>query len=58
MLTGKTLKRINERPREVERRPLALIGALSLAVAALLFVLVSSLMLALAALLAGSLGFF
>ncbi len=57
MLTGKTLKRINERPREVERRPLALIGALSLAVAALLFVLVSSLMLALAALLAGSLGF-
>src|SRR5215212_7818968 len=56
MLTRKTLARINERPRQVSRLPLAAIGAGSVVLAALLFVLTSSLPVGLAALAAGAAG--
>ena len=55
MLTRKTLGRLNNRPRKINRLPLAAIGAGSLALGAILFVLASSPLLALAALLAGAL---
>src|SRR5918912_526404 len=56
MLTRKTLARINERSREINRLPLAVIGLGSLALGGVLFVLASSSLLALAALLVGALG--
>jgi DnaJ domain len=56
MLNRRTLKRINERPRKMNRLPLVAIGVGSVALAALLVTLTSSLPLALAALLAGALG--
>jgi len=56
MLNRKTLKRINERPRQVSRLPLAAIGAGSVVLAALLFVQTSSLPVGLAALAAGAAG--
>jgi hypothetical protein len=46
MLTRKALKRINDQPRQVNRLHLALIGAGSVVLAALLFVLTSTLLLA------------
>jgi DnaJ domain len=56
MLTRKTLKRINERPRKVNRLPLALIGTGSVVLSALLATLTSSLLVGLAALAAGAAG--
>jgi hypothetical protein len=56
MLNKTTLKRINERPRKMNRLQLVAIGMGSVALAALLFTLTSSLPLALAALLAGAFG--
>jgi hypothetical protein len=56
MLTRKTLQRINDSPRQVNRLPLALVGVGSLALAALLFLFTSSLVLALAPVAAGALG--
>ena len=56
MLSTRTLKRINERSRTVNRLPLAAIGGGSLALAAMLAVLLGSPMLAIAALLLGALG--
>jgi hypothetical protein len=56
MLTRRRLKRVNERPRQVNRLPLLLVGAGSLALAGLLYVLLGFRLLALAALLAGVLG--
>ena len=55
MLTRRTLARINARPRKINRLPLAAIGAGSLVLGAILFVLASSPLIALAALLAGAL---
>jgi hypothetical protein len=56
MLTRSTLARINNRSRKINRLPLAAIGIGSLALGGVLFVLASSFLLALAALLAGVLG--
>jgi hypothetical protein len=56
MLTRSKLERINNRPREINRLALAVIGLGSLALGGVLFVLVSSLLLTLAALAAGVLG--
>jgi len=56
MLTRKTLKRINERPKHVNRLPLAMIGGGSVVLAALLAVLTSSLLVGLVALAAGAVG--
>jgi hypothetical protein len=56
MLTRSKLQRINNRSREINRVPLAMIGAGSLALGGVLFTLASSLPLALAALLAGVMG--
>jgi hypothetical protein len=56
MLTRKTLKRINERPRQVNRLPLAMIGAGAVVLAALLAVLTSSLLVGLVTLAAGAAG--
>src|SRR5918998_5421024 len=56
MLTTRALARINNRPRRINRLPLAVIGAGSLALGGVLFVVASSLPLALAALLLGVLG--
>jgi len=56
MLNRRTLKRVNERSRQVNRLPLVLVGAGSLAPAGLLYVLLGLRVLALAALLAGVLG--
>jgi hypothetical protein len=56
MLTRKTLKRINERPKHVNRLPLAMIGGGSVVLAALLAVLTSSLLVGLVALAAGAAG--
>ena len=56
MLTRKTLKRINERPRQVNRLPLAMIGGGSVVLAALLAVLTSSLLVGLVAIAAGAAG--
>jgi hypothetical protein len=56
MLTRKTLKRVNERRRQVSRLPLLLVGAGSLALAGLLYAVLGLRVLALAALLAGVLG--
>jgi DnaJ-domain-containing protein 1 len=56
MLTRTALKRINERPRKVNRLPLALIGAGSVVVSALLVTLTSSLLFGLVALAAGAAG--
>lgn len=56
MLTRKTLARINNRPREINRLFLAVIGVGSLALGGVLFVLVSAPLLALVALAAGALG--
>jgi hypothetical protein len=56
MLNRKTLKRINQRPKQLNLLPLLLIGTVSLALAALLLVLASSLLLVLIAIAAGTLG--
>jgi hypothetical protein len=56
MLTRTALKRINERPRKVNRLPLALIGAGSVVLSALLATLTSSLLIGLVALAAGAAG--
>src|SRR5215212_3710219 len=56
MLTRKTLKRINERPRQVNRLPLAVIGGGSVVLAALLAVMTSSLLVGLVALAGGAAG--
>jgi hypothetical protein len=56
MLTRTALKRINERPRKVNRLPLALIGAVSIVLSALLVTLTSSLLIGLGALAAGAAG--
>jgi hypothetical protein len=56
MLTRTALKRINERPRKVNRLPLALIGAGSVVLSALLVTLTSSLLIGLGALAAGAAG--
>jgi hypothetical protein len=56
MLTRSTLARINNRSRKINRLPLAAIGASSLALGGVLFLLTSSLVLALAAVAAGILG--
>src|ERR671921_431491 len=50
MLTTRALARINNRPRRINRLPLAVIGAGSLALGGVLFVVASSLSLAVAAL--------
>jgi hypothetical protein len=57
MLIRKTLARLKNRPKGSRLRPLAAIGAGSLALGGVLFVVASSLPLALAALAAGVLGF-
>jgi hypothetical protein len=56
MLTRKTLKRMNDRPRQVSRLPLALIAGGSAVLAALLAVLMSSLLVGLVVLAAGAAG--
>ena len=56
MLTRRTLARLNERPKEINCSPLMVIGAVSLALGGVLFVVASSLPLVLAALAAGALG--
>jgi DnaJ-like protein len=56
MLNRRTLKQINERPKQVNRLPFLAIGAGSLALAALLYVLSGSRVLALVALFVGALG--
>ncbi len=56
MLTRKTLARLNERPKEINRLPLMVIGAVSLALGGALYMLASSPLLALATLAAGVLG--
>ena len=56
MLTRRTLARLNERPKEINRLPLMVIGAVSLALGGALYILASSPLLALATLAAGVLG--
>ncbi len=56
MLNRRTLKQINDSPKRVNRALLILIGAVSLVPAAVVFVLTSSVALALAALAVGALG--
>src|SRR5215213_8771754 len=56
MLTRRTLARLNERPKEINRLPLMVIGAVSLALGGALYILASSPLLAVAALAAGALG--
>jgi hypothetical protein len=56
MLTRSTLARINNRPRKINRLPLAVIGAGSLALSGVLFMLASSPLLVLATLAVGVLG--
>jgi Flp pilus assembly protein TadB len=55
MLTGRTLRRINNRPSKVNRLPLLAIGGGAAALAALLYALLALPVLALAALLVGAL---
>jgi len=56
MLTRKTLKRVNERPRQVNRLPLVAIGAGALVLAGLLVLLASSLLAGLVVIVAGVAG--
>jgi hypothetical protein len=56
MLNRRTIQRINNRPKQVNRWPLLAIGAGSLALAGMLYVLLGSPILALPALLVGVLG--